>query len=210
LTGVLGYAELLRTGVPEPIPDGAVRHVDRILLAARHLQQIIDQILTFSRLEAGGEQVRLAEVPVPVLADEVRGLVQPMADHKGLALAVDYRAAPATITTDQGKLRQILLNLLGNAVKYTDAGRVDLVVQEAGAAVLFQVRDTGVGIAADALERVFEPFWQAEAPAATMPTGTGLGLSITRELVRILGGEIRVESEEGCGSTFTVRLPVSC
>jgi PAS domain S-box-containing protein len=210
LTGVLGYAELLRTGVPEPIPDGAVRHVDRILLAARHLQQIIDQILTFSRLEAGGEQVRLAEVPVPVLADEVRGLVQPMADHKGLALAVDYRAAPATITTDQGKLRQILLNLLGNAVKYTDAGRVDLVVQEAGAAVLFQVRDTGVGIAADALERVFEPFWQAEAPAATMTSGTGLGLSITRELVRILGGEIRVESEAGCGSTFTVRLPVSC
>jgi PAS domain S-box-containing protein len=209
LTGVLGYAELLRTGVPEPIPDGAVRHVDRILLAARHLQQIIDQILTFSRLEAGGEQARPNEVRVPVLVDEVRGLVQPMADDKGLALDVDYRAAPATITTDQGKLRQILLNLLGNAVKYTDAGRVDLVVQEAGDAVLFQVRDTGVGIPADALDRVFEPFWQAEAPAGTLPSGTGLGLSITRELVRLLGGEIRVESEEGCGSTFAVRLPVS-
>jgi PAS domain S-box-containing protein len=207
LTGVLGYAELLRTGVPEPIPEGAVRHVDRILLAARHLQQIIDQILTFSRLEAGGEQVRMAEVRVPVLADEVRGLVQPMADDKGLALAVDYGAAPATITTDQGKLRQILLNLLGNAVKYTDAGHVDFKVEEAGDAVLFVVRDTGVGIPADALDRVFEPFWQAEAPAATKPAGTGLGLSITRELVRILGGDIRVESEEGCGSTFTVRLP---
>jgi signal transduction histidine kinase len=114
---------------------------------------------------------------------------------------------PLALQTDPGKVRQILVNLLGNAVKFTDTGEVCLEARADGEAVVFEVHDTGIGIAGDQLERIFDPFWQVDQSVTRQAGGTGLGLTVTRSLARLLGGEIGVESTLGEGSTFRVRLP---
>jgi signal transduction histidine kinase len=116
--------------------------------------------------------------------------------------------APTWIETDPHKLRQILLNLVGNAVKFTHEGRVEVEAVASGETLLLRVHDTGIGIAPEHLERVFEPFWQVDSSKARRVGGTGLGLSITRKLAQLLGGDVEVQSEPGRGSTFTVWLPV--
>jgi signal transduction histidine kinase len=133
-------------------------------------------------------------------------MVMPLAEAKGLSLRVDV--PDAQLVTDGGKLRQILLNLLSNAVKFTDRGEVTLRGTESEDRIEFEVADTGIGIARENLERIFEPFWQVEQSPTRRAGGTGLGLSVSRSLARILGGDITVESKVGAGSTFTVDLPV--
>ena len=113
------------------------------------------------------------------------------------------------VTTDERRLRQILLNLLGNAVRYTERGGVRLEVEHAGDAISFAVSDTGIGIAPEHLEHIFEPFWQVEQHLTRKVGGTGLGLSVTRRLARILGGDVGVRSTPGVGSTFTVTIPIA-
>ena len=137
-------------------------------------------------------------------------MIEPLAQGKGLAFRVDVEQAPDEIFTDAGKLRQILVNLLGNAVKFTDQGEVALRVQAEGDQVVFTVRDTGIGIPPEAQGKVFDPFWQAEQGYTRQAGGTGLGLSVTRQLAQLLGGNVAVESTPGQGSTFTVRLPARC
>ncbi len=208
LTAVMGYAELLLMGVPEPLTDGTRSHVERIDQAARHLLALIEEILSFSRIEAGREEVRPTQTDVADVAREAAAFVQPLARRKGLALRVRAPDRPLAAVTDRGKLRQVLVNLLFNAIKFTARGEVSLEVEPAGPDVLLHVRDTGVGIAPDHLERIWEPFWQAQAANTREVGGTGLGLSISRRILHLLGGEIAVSSEPGHGSTFTVRLPL--
>jgi PAS domain S-box-containing protein len=207
LTAVMGYAELLQMGVPEPVPDSALQQVERIDQAARHLLQLIEEILTFSRLEAEREEVRVQPVELGEVAREAVSFVRPLADRKGLGLSLRAPGAPVQADTDVGKVRQILVNLLVNAVKFTREGEVCLELEPAEAEVSFRVRDTGVGIAPEHLERIFEPFWQAQQGNTRETGGTGLGLTISQRLAALLGGELRAESAPGRGSTFTLRLP---
>jgi signal transduction histidine kinase/PAS domain-containing protein len=208
LNSIIGYAELLIMGVPEALSSGARERVERIRAGARHLLHLINQLLTLSRLDAGGEKVEVEEVDLAELVRDVAVVVEPLAQERSLAFDIDLPASMHSLPTDAGKLRQVLTNLAANAVKFTERGTVKIVVRGAddGGAVI-QVVDTGPGIAAEHLDRIFEPFWQVEAGSARTAVGTGLGLSVVRRLVELLGGQISVESVVGDGSTFTVALP---
>jgi signal transduction histidine kinase len=213
LTAILGYQELLADGLSGPVTEMQHQQLERIKASALHLLQLIEELLTFSRLEAGRETVQPITVPVASLLDDATALIAPLAAAKRLTLTVTappsaHAPPPHAITTDPGKVRQVLVNLLSNAVKFTERGNVVLHAFQDGAHVVFEVHDTGIGIAAEYLERIFEPFWQIEQQATRRVGGTGLGLSVSRALVHLLGGTLTVTSALGKGSTFRVRLPV--
>jgi signal transduction histidine kinase len=178
----------------------------RIRSGADHLLGLIDEVLTFSRVEAGKEVVRQDEVKLRPSAEEALVMVTPLAEAKGLDLTADV--PDAQLFTDGDKLRQVLVNLLSNSVKFTDRGEIRLSARETEGLVEFQVTDTGIGIAPENLERIFEPFWQVEQSSTRRAGGTGLGLSVSRSLARLMGGDVTVQSELGKGSTFTLTLPV--
>jgi PAS domain S-box-containing protein len=208
LNAMMGYADLLLAGIPEPIPPAAGRKVERIGISARHLLGLIEEILTFSRLEAGEERVEAAPVDLGALLEEVMALTEPLAAARGLLFTVHAPALPESMESDARKIRQVLINVLGNAIKFTDSGEVSLGVETVGGDVLFRVADTGLGIAPEHLESIFEPFWQAHGGSTRTAGGTGLGLSVTRRLARLMGGDVVASSEAGRGSTFVVRLPL--
>jgi signal transduction histidine kinase len=207
LNAIIGYADLLDAEVAGPLTDGQKLQLQRIHLASRHLLQMIEEILTFSRIEAGREEVRAEMVDVAALAWETSRLVEPLAEQKALAFRYDGPVEHLVIRTDAGKIRQILLNLLSNAIKFTERGSILLRVVDSGREITFEIRDSGVGIAAEQLERIFEPFRQADSAGPRRHGGTGLGLTVSRELARLLGGEISVVSAPERGSAFTLRIP---
>jgi PAS domain S-box-containing protein len=207
LNAILGYTELMELGVAGPVNDGQVRQLERISASAWHLLSVIEEILTFSRVEAGREEIRIESVSVHELVHEAASMIEPIADRKALDFSVSVDQDDAIIRTDRGKARQILLNLLSNAVKFTERGSVRCVATAGGFGVLFEVQDTGIGITPEHAERVFEPFWQAVQGSARKAGGTGLGLTVSRQLAHLLGGEILVRSQPGHGSIFTVKLP---
>ncbi len=207
LNAVMGYAELLAMGIPEPLPEAARERLQRIRTAAGHLLYLLDELLGFARLEAGREEVHPREVDVREVVREMEAVIEPLAASAGLAFQVDVPAAPVRVRTDPDKLRQILVNLGANAVKYTPRGEVRVVLREQAAnRVIIRVSDTGIGIAPEHLDDIFEPFWQVNAGQRSANGGTGLGLSVVRGLVRLIGGEVSVESQPGNGSTFTVAI----
>lgn len=208
LTEIIGYAELLELGIPEPVTELQHEQVQRIASSARHLLTLIEEILTVVSVEAGRAKVIAERVRLGELLDRVVSIVGPSASEKGLGLKVEADAPEAWVVVDAGKVTQILLNLLTNAVKFTPAGEVALRAGLAPDALRLTVSDTGIGMTEAHRARAFEPFWQAEEAVTRQAGGTGLGLTVTRRLVVLLGGEVEVESEPGRGSTFTVRLPL--
>lgn len=207
LHGVLGYAQILRRS-----PDTSTEqfeNLEAIERCGQHLLTLINDILDLTKIEAGQMQLDLQATNLRQLLEDVRMIVAQRAQIKGLqldlALAPDL---PETVTTDAVKLRQILLNLLGNAVKFTEHGSITLRATPSSADHLrFEVIDTGVGIAADKIESIFDPFNQARNGRSI--DGTGLGLAINRSLIRLIGGEIfQVESEPGKGSRFSFQIPL--
>ena len=209
LNAVIGYTDLLEAGLGGKLEERAASYVARIKATARHQQQVIEEILSFSRLEAGREAVRAEIVSLEELRDEVSAVICPLAESRGLAFTLDFASAPEQFTTDPRKLRQVLLNLLGNAVKFTPTGGVALTVAGSGDSVAFTVDDTGPGIRLADRERIFDPFTQLDETATREHGGTGLGLTITRRLVALLGGTIRLDARDGGGSSFVVTLPLS-
>ena len=207
LNAMIGYVDLLLLGIPVEVPAAARSHVERIRLASLHLLSIIEEILAFSRLEAGRETVDAEEVDLGALASEVSAIIEPLAAARGLAFHVPARPDPPTLRTDPRKLRQILVNLLGNAVKFTREGGVWFEVERGPGEVRLRVRDTGIGVDPRFHELIFEPFRQVDGAPTRAVGGTGLGLAVSRRLARLLGGDVTVESEPGRGSTFSVSLP---
>ena len=208
LNAIMGYADLLDAGAPAPLPPTAKAHVDRIRLAAQHLRHLIGEVLDFSRIEAGRDRAEVARVDLSPLLDEVSAIAEPLASARGLAFRlVVADGAPSQLVTDPAKLRQVLLNLIGNAIKFTRQGHIELIIRRAGAGTEFEVRDTGIGISPENVSRVFEPFWQADSALTRSAGGSGLGLAIVQRYVLLLGGQIRVESGVGKGSAFVVSLP---
>jgi signal transduction histidine kinase len=211
LNAILGYTQLLADGITGPVTDDQLHQLRRVRASATHLLGLIDEVLSFTRLEAGREEAALAETDVVAALEDAMALVRPLAAPRDLTLEIvtppTPDGEPLRMVTDVLKLRQILANLLNNAVKFTDHGTVTLTTHLDGDDVVFTVRDTGIGIAAEHLKRVFEPFWQVEQAASRRVGGTGLGLSVTRRLARLLGGDVTVQSTVGEGSAFEVRLP---
>jgi len=209
LNAIVGYADLLLAGVPDPPPPGARRQILRIMASARHLRELIEDILSYSRIEAGREDVTLATTDLRNTLARVARTAGPLAAEKGLRFEFELPEEPLVVETDEPKVRQLLLQLLANAVKFTDRGEIGLSARKEGDQVVIAVRDTGIGIAPQDLERIFEPFWQVEQVITRRAPGTGLGLTLARRLARLLGGDVSVTSEPGRGSTFTVRLPAT-
>ena len=203
-----GYTDLILEEIYGPVTPEQRGHLERIKAVGRHLLNIVEEILLFARVEAGRETLHLATVDVFQIARDAIAVVDPMARDKGLRLLSDVPAAKAIATTDEVKVRQILINLLGNAIKFTPRGEVSLSarVEDRTGQVVFVVRDTGTGISADNLERIFEPFTQIENAYSRTQSGTGLGLPVSRRLARMLGGDLTVTSELGRGSAFTASI----
>ncbi|HEU0301112.1 MAG TPA: chemotaxis protein CheB [Longimicrobium sp.] len=205
LNGMLGYADLLLLdGALDAAQDHRVR---RIRAGGWHLAGMIDEILAFARLGAGHEPVRPVRVDAREIAREAHALVASVAEAKTLPLVLDLPGEAVELETDPARARQVLVNLCGNAVKYTERGEVRLSLRAEEGGVVFEVRDTGIGIAPEHHARIFDRFWQVDSASTRSVGGMGIGLAAAREYARTLGGEVEVESEVGRGSTFRVRLP---
>jgi signal transduction histidine kinase len=207
LSAIVGYMELLDGEMVGPVTPVQKNYVGRVKRAARHLINIIEEILTFSRIEAGKEEVHAELVDATLLVRDVGELFEPQSLEKGLALTVALPPERVVVTTDPTRLRQILINLLGNAMKFTDAGHVALEVTLTDDRVHFCVRDTGPGITSVDLGRIFDPFTQLDQSHTRPKGGTGLGLPVSRRLAHLLGGDLTVTSAPMQGTTFTLWLP---
>ncbi|HEY0646929.1 hybrid sensor histidine kinase/response regulator [Phenylobacterium sp.] len=210
LTGVIGFAGLLE--MIEDLPPDASRYAARIHTSGKALLAVVNDVLDFSKLEA--EQVHLDPHPLDPRAfvDEVADLVRDQAAAKGLAVTVALAEdLPACIAADGARLRQVLLNLLTNAVKFTEAGGVTVQAHllDAGTRLRIAVLDTGVGVPPDVAGRLFQRFSQVDGSSTRRQGGTGLGLAISKGLVELMGGEIGVESRPGAGSTFWFAIPLT-
>jgi signal transduction histidine kinase len=210
LTAIQGYAQLLELGVHGPVSEQQRNTLARIQAAQHHLMGLINDVLHHARLEAGRVQLDITDVPIGLLLGEVEGVVAPQAQGKGITLEVVPCDPAIAVHADRAKLMQVLVNLLANAVKFTDpAGAVRVWCEGKRSRVHVHVRDTGVGIPPDMLDAVFEPFVQVDRRLSRRHEGVGLGLAISRDLARRMGGELTVASELGEGSTFTLALPRS-
>ena len=207
LNAIDGYAELMELGIRGPLTDAQREDLARIRRSQKHLLGLIDDVLSFARIESGQMELELVPLPLGEALDALDELVAPQLRAKSLRYQYVPVAADVRVRADPERLRQVMLNLLSNAVKYTDEGSivVEGVVEDGYAQV--RVRDTGRGIPADKLEVIFEPFVQVEQGLTRRSTGSGLGLAISRDLARRMGGDLTVESSPGKGSTFTLRLP---
>ena len=208
LNAIIGFAELLLLGVPSSIPQKSADYVQRMLSSAQRLLRVIEEIFTFSRIEAERENLVIERIDAAQLCREAAGLIERAAAARALAFRVTLPDAPIIFDSDHEKLRLVLLGLLSNAIKFTDQGEVGLELTSTPTHVQFHVRDTGIGIAEPLKERIFDPFWQAEQSFTRRAEGTGLGLTVARGLTRLLGGDITVRSVVGQGSRFTLSLPL--
>lgn len=215
LNAILGYSELaleeLEPGNSPGDTLSAQQDVARIHKSGTHLLALINDLLDLSKIEADRMELVLTAVSVRTVCSELAHTARPLAAARNNRLDIAVDPDVGEMHSDARKLQQILLNLLGNACKFTEGGviglRVHREVQDDTPWVVFEVADSGIGVPADQLPRLFEPFVQVGAAARRKYGGTGLGLAITRELSRLLGGGIEVESTLGVGTTFTVRLP---
>jgi signal transduction histidine kinase len=230
LNAIGGYAELIELGVRGPVTEAQRDDIGRIRRSQRHLLALINQVLNFARLEAGQVRFNVAAVPLDALLGGMEALIAPQVRSQSLRFVYERPAPSVVARADPEKLQQVLLNLLSNAVKFTPPGGTVILTadpardpardhtgepageptRDAGdARVRIRVRDTGIGIAADRLDHVFEPFVQLDQRLTRLHEGTGLGLAISRDLARGMGGELTAESTPGVGSVFTLTLPMA-
>jgi signal transduction histidine kinase len=207
LNAIIGYVSLLADGIPGPVNSAQRAQLDRVKSSSMHLLALIEQILSLSRIEARREDLQLEQIDIRTVVADSIALVEPLLVSKGLTIESDIAAEPNILETDVTKLRQILLNLLSNACKFTQTGCVRCQVRRDANAVTIAVSDTGSGIPSEDLPHVFDAFWQGRRFERDRPAGAGLGLSVSRRLAQLLGGDLSVVSSLGQGSTFTLRLP---
>jgi PAS domain S-box-containing protein len=208
MTSILAYADILLSHLRDPDDIECVRTIKQ---GGNHLLELISDVLDLSKIGSGKLKIHREIVSLPTLLNEVHSLMAVQAKEKKLPLILQYEGAvPEKIETDRTRLRQILLNLVSNAVKFTEQGKVQIVARFLAndSTLEVEVGDTGIGIAKEQQGRLFEPFVQADGPAGREHEGTGLGLAITKRLVEMLGGEISFESEFSRGSTFRVKMPL--
>ncbi len=210
LNAIGGYSELLLLGVRGALTSEQRADLERVQRAQRHLLGLITEVLEFARSEAGHVEFHLTRVPVSALLATLEDFVKPQLQERSLTFHCDPADPALEVNVDPDKVRQILLNLLSNSVKFTrPGGRIDVRCERRDDRVLIHVVDTGIGIAADRVTSVFEPFVQAHRTLIEPTGGVGLGLAISRDLARGMGGELTVESIPGMGSTFTLALPAA-
>jgi signal transduction histidine kinase len=207
LTALAGYGELLADQVIGPLSEAQLDVLERMRSVTAHLAAVIEEVLSFSSLEEGREVVRLTDFLAADLVRATAAVIDPIARQKQIAFHFSLPDAPIRVTSDLDKIRQILVNLAGNAVKFTDKGEVRLSLERDDGEVRFVVTDTGIGIQAADIPRLFKPFAQLDTTLTRRHGGTGLGLYISHSLAELIGGRIEVQSQPGVGSTFTLVVP---
>jgi signal transduction histidine kinase len=208
LNAIGGYAQLLELGIRGPITDQQRLDLERIQRSQTYLLSLINDVLNFAKIESGHLIVDLDDVPVNDLIKGTSDFVRPQLRERGLVFTTQLCEDSLRVHADREKVQQVLLNLLSNALKFTPTGgAITLSCAEREGAVSVTVRDTGRGIAPEKLASIFEPFVQVDRRFKREQEGIGLGLAISRELARAMGGDLTVESAEGKGSTFELRLP---
>ena len=211
LNAIIGYSELIGEEAEDLGVDGVGQDADKIRTAGKHLLGLINDILDLSKIEAGRVELYLEDVSLPGVLDEAIATLSPLARERGNTIQLDNRLDVDVIKVDATRLKQILFNLLSNANKFTEGGTIDVEVATDPTdpdAFAIAVTDTGIGMSADVVRRLFRPFAQADASTTRRYGGTGLGLTISQRFCEMMGGHITVTSEEGKGSTFTVCLPL--
>lgn len=213
LNAIIGYAEMLQEDAEDSGDAAAVQDLNRILAAAKHLLTLLNEILDLSKIEAGRMEVTPASFSPREVLEDLIETVRPLAEQNGNVLMLVGDGLDADADTDSMKLRQCVLNLLSNACKFTQQGKIEVYFgtrAQNGVTHLFvSVRDTGIGMSREHMARLFQPFVQADPSITQQFGGTGLGLTITRRLAQLMGGEVSVESELGHGATFTLSIPAN-
>ena len=211
LNSIIGVSEILLDDARDGGRERDVEPLTRILRPARHLLTLINDILDLSKIEAGKMELHLEVVAISPLVEDVANTVRGLAEANGNALRVECAAEAGSLLADATRLRQALLNLAGNAVKFTSKGQVTLSAgrESGGAWLVLRVTDTGIGMTPEQMGRLFQDFAQADTSTGRTYGGTGLGLAISRRFCRMMGGDITAESAPGQGSTFTLRLPTA-
>ena len=209
LNAIVGYVELLEMGVRGPLTEAQREDLARIRRSEQTLHRLIEDVLSFARLESGRMDYRYEVVVLDRFLATLESFIAPRLAQKNLAYRLDPNGAAVTVSMDRDKVEQIMLNLLSNAVKFTERGRIDVRCGADARTFTIAVADTGRGIRASLLDSIFEPFVQGDGSLTRPAEGTGLGLSISRQLAREMGGDITVESTLGEGSTFSLVLPTS-
>lgn len=213
LNAIIGYSEMLVEEAEDSAQSSLVPDLTKIQLAGKHLLMLINSVLDLSKIEAGKMDLYVEPVGVVALTEEVASVVRPLADKNGNRLVLQLDPHAGSIQSDGTKLRQTLYNLLSNACKFTQDGSITFAVrrekENTQEAVVFTVKDTGIGMTPTQIERSFQPFTQADSSTSRRFGGTGLGLALSRRFVQMLGGSLLVESRPKVGSTFTVRIPVN-
>ena len=214
LNAVIGYSEMLRDELEEgPGSAEKAADLDRINAAGRHLNALVSEVLDVSRIESDDLELQNSEIDLLELVEEAVATIEPLIQSKDNRLELQIASNPGIVVADGLKLRQSILNLLSNAAKFTSKGSITLTVMrrqtETGEVVMFEVRDTGIGISKEGMDKLFRNFSQAEADTARTYGGTGLGLALTRRFCQSMGGSVEVESEVGVGSSFKIEIPVA-
>lgn len=211
LTAIQGYADLLASGFYGPLSEQQQEPARTIKDAAREVGRLLDDILAFAKLESGKVEVHLQTVPLADAVARAETLIRPRVEQANLSFEAALCGDDLAASADPDRLQQVLLNLLTNAIKFTPpGGKVSVSCDRADDRVLIRVRDTGVGIARDQLEHIFDPFVQLSTqPEDPTQRGVGLGLAISRDLARAMGGELTADSTPGQGSVFTIDLPAA-
>jgi signal transduction histidine kinase/DNA-binding response OmpR family regulator len=207
LSAIIGFSQILLDGIDGPMNEEQQQDILQVNRSGQSLLTLINQILDLSKIEAGKMELTIERIDLPTLITSVLESISPLAQEKGLR--IDTRFAPGlpAVEADAGRLKQILINLLSNAVKFTERGHIEVIAQPSGRMVRIAVKDTGIGISAEAQKVIFEEFVQGDGSSTRRHGGTGLGLSIVRKLVEMHGGAVAVVSEPGMGSTFTFTVP---
>jgi signal transduction histidine kinase len=217
LTSIIGYSDLFlrqqrrKTEIKDKKDNYTnLEHIERVLRNGRQLLHLINDVLELSRYEAGQIKIKLAPTDVRELIDNVCEMLEPLAVAKNLQVVIDYDRAPEKLTTDSFQLKQIITNLISNAIRYTESGTVIIMCQVLdNQRWAIAVSDTGIGIASENQDQIFEPYFRVSATDRPyLPDSTGLGLAIVSRLVKLLQGEINLASQVGVGSTFTVIFPL--
>jgi PAS domain S-box-containing protein len=209
LNAILGYSEMMQEEAEEGGYTTLVPDLQRVQAAGRHLLNLINEVLDLSKIEAGKMELYLETVDIAKVMNDVATTVQPLVERNGNRLEVVQRNEPGSMQADATRLRQVLLNLLANAAKFTEKGVVTLECERNNGSMIFRVKDTGVGMTPEQLGRLFEAFTQAEASTSSKYGGTGLGLALSRKFCQLMGGNVTVTSEVGKGSTFTATIPLT-
>jgi len=208
LNAIGGYAELLAMGIRGPLNADQAQDIARIRRSQQHLLTLINDVLNFAKVDAGQTEYRMTAVPVDEALRDTESMIAPQILAKGLHYSYKGADKSFSVLADPEKLQQIVLNLLSNAVKFTEpGGTITMSTEAAGNCIEIRVADTGPGISAEKLDRIFDPFVQAERRLNQPVQGVGLGLAISQDLAHAMGGQVTVESELGEGSTFTISLP---